>query len=56
MAQKAPNRWELVNQRGDYDEIERLRIPEGWLYRSIILPAAEGLPPVVNMVFVQENV
>lgn len=46
------NRWELVNQRGEYDETERLAVPGGWLYRVILTPVAENAPLNVNVVFV----
>lgn len=46
------NRWELINQRGDSDCTERLPVPGGWLYRTIITPPSEGAPESVALVFV----
>jgi hypothetical protein len=46
--------WELVAERGAGDSTERLRIPGGWLYRTILTPGSESAPESVALVFVPE--
>jgi hypothetical protein len=45
--------WETVIERQDTSEYtDRLAVPGGWLYRTVLLPWSETQPPVMAMCFV----
>jgi hypothetical protein len=47
--------WESVNQRGGNDSTERLRVPGGWLYRTILTPPSEDGVESVALAFVPDT-
>lgn len=44
--------WELVTDTRDVEATDRLEVPGGWLYRTLIIPYTEDGNTAVAMVFV----